>query len=439
MEPFPKRVLTHEGLEIAHDLACPPELQIQLREDLDGSEPLLIEPGDRSGSRGGLGPACINIAAPSRERPAQEIGRCAGCVRRQPLGVGDLRPEEIGIELTRLDSQHVAAGVCLEAGHELVTAGVLAPYIASGLASRRPARAEGAPERGDMCLEDVLRGARRILPPEGIDQVVSRDDPVGLQEQEAEDGPGMPAGQRDTPAVSADLDGPEDTKRNPGVTRHDEGTMPRIRAAQGAGLGTRRGPDDAQAHPGRRSRQPVRILERGRRCGVRCLRRLSRWRARRAVGAHEQRGSTAACWGLAARSRGAQAAPSGMQGRRALAMRFIQEFGYTVRVGQDEAHQRWLIENEARIRAAAPAGSTYIGTFAVVYSSEKQSGGYRMVFELDNFAALDSSAAATKDPKSEYGRVVREWSQFLDTSLEAPWSNGLLKNVVDATIWDPEA
>ena len=139
-----------------------------------------------------------------------------------------------------------------------------------------------------MCLKDVLRGSRRILPPEGIDQVVSRDDPVGLQEQEAEDGPGMPAGQRDTPTVSADLDGPEDTKRNPGVTRHDEGTMPRIRTAQGAGLGTRRGTEDAQAHPGRRSRQPVSILERGRRCGVRCHRRLSRWRARRAVGAHEQ-------------------------------------------------------------------------------------------------------------------------------------------------------
>ena len=119
-------------------------------------------------------------------------------------------------------------------------------------------------------------------------------------------------------------------------------------------------------------------------------------------------------------------------------MRFIQEFGYTVRVGQDEAHQRWLIDNDARLRAATPPGMTYVGTFAVVFGSEKQSGSYRMVFELDNYAAMDSSAAATKDPSGDYGRVVREWSQFLDTSLDAPWSNGLLKNVVDATIWDPE-
>lgn len=120
-------------------------------------------------------------------------------------------------------------------------------------------------------------------------------------------------------------------------------------------------------------------------------------------------------------------------------MRLLQEFGYSVRVGQDEAHQRWLIENEARIQATAPTGSKYLGTFAVVYSSEKQSGSYRMVFELDNYAAMDTGAAAAKDPNGDYGRLIRDWSQFIDTSLDAPWSNGLLRNVVEATIWDPRS
>jgi len=55
----------------------------------------------------------------------------------------------------------------------------------------------------------------------------------------------MPAGQRDAPAVNADLDGTEDTKRNPGATRHDTDTMPRFRAGQEAGFCTRRGSDDA--------------------------------------------------------------------------------------------------------------------------------------------------------------------------------------------------
>jgi hypothetical protein len=119
-------------------------------------------------------------------------------------------------------------------------------------------------------------------------------------------------------------------------------------------------------------------------------------------------------------------------------MRFIQEFGYTVKVGQEEAHQRWLIENDARIKAAAPPGSKYMGTFAVVFHTEKRAGGYRMMFELDSYGAMDAAAAAGKEPKSEWAKMQRDSSAFIDLDLNAPWSNGLLKDVVDATIWDPK-
>jgi hypothetical protein len=119
-------------------------------------------------------------------------------------------------------------------------------------------------------------------------------------------------------------------------------------------------------------------------------------------------------------------------------MRFIQEFGYTVKVGQDEAHQRWCIENDAALRAAAPTGARYIGTFAVVISSEKQAGSYKTLFELDSYATMDAMAAANKDPNNEFGRLLRESSQFLDLDLAAPWSNAILKDVIDATIWDPQ-
>lgn len=120
-------------------------------------------------------------------------------------------------------------------------------------------------------------------------------------------------------------------------------------------------------------------------------------------------------------------------------MRFIQEFGYTVKVGQDEAHQRWLVENDTRLRAAAPAGTTYIGTFAVVLSSEKSAGSYRMLFQLDSYGAMDVHAAAGKDPNGEWGRLIRESSQFMDTNPAAPWSSSLLKDVLDATVWDPQS
>jgi hypothetical protein len=117
-------------------------------------------------------------------------------------------------------------------------------------------------------------------------------------------------------------------------------------------------------------------------------------------------------------------------------MRFIQQFGYTVKVGKDEAHQRWLIDNNERLRKGMPPGTKYLGTFSVIFSSEKQAGSYMALFELDSYAALDASAAANKDPNSEFGKLLRDVSQFWDLDLNAPWSNGLWKDVIDTTIWD---
>jgi hypothetical protein len=124
---------------------------------------------------------------------------------------------------------------------------------------------------------------------------------------------------------------------------------------------------------------------------------------------------------------------------RRVAMRFIQEYGYTVKVGQDEAQQKWLLENDRALAKSMPKGTRYIGTFAVVFSSEKDAGSYRVLFELDSYAALDTLAALSKDPNSEYGRLLRESTMFGDYDLAAPWSNTLMKDLMDATVFDPQA
>jgi hypothetical protein len=120
-------------------------------------------------------------------------------------------------------------------------------------------------------------------------------------------------------------------------------------------------------------------------------------------------------------------------------MRFIQEFGYTVKVGKDEAHQAWLAENETRLAATYPEGTKYLGTFATIFSSEKRSGFYKTYIEMDSYAAMDRLAAAGKDPSSEFGKLLRDATKFFDVDLNAPWSNGLYKAVVDATIFDPKS
>jgi hypothetical protein len=120
-------------------------------------------------------------------------------------------------------------------------------------------------------------------------------------------------------------------------------------------------------------------------------------------------------------------------------MRFISESGYSVKLGQEEAHQRWLEQNEAALASSMPEGVKYLGTFVTVASSEKQSGFYKSYLELDSYGAQDRLAAANKDASSDFGRLMREISAFGDYDYAAPWSSGLYKAVVDASIFDPPA
>lgn len=118
-------------------------------------------------------------------------------------------------------------------------------------------------------------------------------------------------------------------------------------------------------------------------------------------------------------------------------MRFIQEFGYTVKIGQEEAHQAWLLKNEEKLARAHPEGTRYMGTFAAIFTTDKDAGNYRMFVELDSYAAMDRIAAATREPSSKLGKLMRDFSGFGDWDPNAPWSQHLFKAVVDATLWDP--
>ena len=53
-------------------------------------------------------------------------------------------------------------------------------------------------------------------------------------------------------------------------------------------------------------------------------------------------------------------------------MPLIQEIGYSVKLGMEEAHQRWLEKERERLAAAHPAGMRYIGTTVVVFSTDKK-------------------------------------------------------------------
>ena len=115
-------------------------------------------------------------------------------------------------------------------------------------------------------------------------------------------------------------------------------------------------------------------------------------------------------------------------------MDFITEFGFDVKQGQARDFQGWLTENESKLAAACPSGVEYIGTYAVIYTSEKQAGAYRQLFRMESYGSQDTFAAAMKEGGT-FATLIDEMSKFGDQDREANWSSNLYKAVTDTSIW----
>ena len=118
-------------------------------------------------------------------------------------------------------------------------------------------------------------------------------------------------------------------------------------------------------------------------------------------------------------------------------MRFILELGYDLQEGSSATFKTWLQENEEEIAKESPTGIEYLGTFVAAYVDQRDAGGYRTLFRLDNFGAQDRfDEALTGD--SRFGELLRELTAFGDWKY-ANYSQQLLKPVVDAAAWEPQA
>lgn len=116
-------------------------------------------------------------------------------------------------------------------------------------------------------------------------------------------------------------------------------------------------------------------------------------------------------------------------------MRFILEQGYDLREGTAPAFRTWLQEHEDEITKETPTGIEYLGTFVAAYADQRDAGGYRTLFRLDNFGAQDRfEDALTGD--SRFGELIRELLAFGDWKY-ANYSQQLLKPVVDTAAWEP--
>ncbi len=117
-------------------------------------------------------------------------------------------------------------------------------------------------------------------------------------------------------------------------------------------------------------------------------------------------------------------------------MRFIRVQGFSIRPGKEKELQDWLAANEERLKKAYPLGMEYGGIYVAIFSSEKGAGDFYSLDILDSYAAMDRSAAISKDPTSAWAKVNAELFEFIDYDRSAGRSDILLKAIGDATIVD---
>ena len=115
-------------------------------------------------------------------------------------------------------------------------------------------------------------------------------------------------------------------------------------------------------------------------------------------------------------------------------MDFLHISGFDVSPGKSREFQEWFKANLSALSNRAPDGIELVGAYASMFSSEKQTGQYKMIWRMDSYGAQDRFAAAINDD-AELARLLGELWSFQDDRLGAGESVELLKSVLDIAIW----
>jgi hypothetical protein len=89
-------------------------------------------------------------------------------------------------------------------------------------------------------------------------------------------------------------------------------------------------------------------------------------------------------------------------------------WGFDAVLGREEEFHKWLRENEPKLADACPEGVHYLGTYTADARAPRGTGGYRTFWSEDGFDAMDRFGAEAGDPRSPFGRLLREFGEFRD-------------------------
>jgi hypothetical protein len=162
---FPKRSRPHQGLSLGQHLVVAAGAQMGVHPKLLRLQPQLPEPPGLVGRRGPRPHVGEGLATPQRQRLGQQVRRAIGLAQGQQLPATNHQALELHrVDLVRRQGQ----GIPLRGGLD-------------GL------RAHHLPQPGDAPLQDLARGRRWCVAPEGIRDPIRRDRVTRTRRQHGED------------------------------------------------------------------------------------------------------------------------------------------------------------------------------------------------------------------------------------------------------------
>ena len=179
-----------QPLQLGHELVVAPERELGVVEKLDRPQPLLLELSRLRLVDGLAGKIRKRLPAPEVEPAAEVLGRIRrppGSESRGRLVDEALEPAEV--ERRRLEMEAIARTAALD-----------------------PLSAERASKPVHVHLQRGDRRARRLRSPERVDEAVPRNDLVGVQEQEGQQGALLRGSEPQRAVVSDDLDRAQDAE-----------------------------------------------------------------------------------------------------------------------------------------------------------------------------------------------------------------------------------
>ena len=198
VEVLAQRVQPDQRLQLGHQLVVAAEGQLGLDPGLGGGDLELLDPDQlRPGDVGRGGHVGQGRAAPQGERLAQQVGRPGRVAGGQGLAALAVQAlEAVQVEALEVDPEQVA-GVAGDQGAGRTGAVAGLDRLAQG---------------GDVVLERLLDRWRGLLAPDGHDQLLGRDDLVGMEQQLGQQHPVLDAAEPQRPSRWRASSGPRRKK-----------------------------------------------------------------------------------------------------------------------------------------------------------------------------------------------------------------------------------